>query len=49
MTVTDPYAGLVINEVDYDQVGTDTAEFIEVYNSGSQAIDLSTLALVLVN
>jgi hypothetical protein len=49
MTVTDPYAGLVINEVDYDQVGTDSAEFIEIYNSGSQAIDLSTLALVLVN
>ena len=26
-----------------------TAEFIEVYNSGSQAIDLSMLALVLIN
>ena len=50
MTVSDPYAGLVINEVDYDTVGSpDNAEFIEVYNSGSQAIDLSTLALVLIN
>lgn len=49
MTVTDPYAGLVVNEIDYDNVGTDAAEFIEVYNSGSQAIDLSTLALALIN
>src|SRR3712207_7713087 len=24
--------GLVINEVDYDQVGSDTGEFIEIYN-----------------
>jgi hypothetical protein len=50
MTVNDPYAGLVINEVDYDNVGSgDSAEFIELYNTGSLTIDLSTLALVLVN
>ncbi len=49
MTVIDPQGGLVINEIDYDQVGNDTDEFIEVYNGGSLTIDLSTLALVLVN
>jgi Lamin Tail Domain len=50
MTVTDPYAGLVINEVDYDQFGTpDNNEFIELYNNGPNSIDLSTLALVLIN
>lgn len=49
MTVTDPFAGLVINEVDYDNVGTDTAEFVEVYNGSNHAMDLSTLAIVLVN
>ena len=50
MTVNDPSAGLVINEVDYDNVGSgDSAEFIELYNAGALTIDLSTLALVLVN
>ena len=49
MTVTDPYAGLVINEVDYNNVGTDNAEFIELYNNGTATIDTSSLALVLVN
>lgn len=49
MTVNDPYAGLLINEVDYDNVGTDTTEFIELYNSGSLTINLSSLALALIN
>lgn len=49
MTSISPAAGLVINEVDYDQVGTDLAEFVEVYNSSAGAIDLSTLALVFIN
>jgi Putative Ig domain/Lamin Tail Domain len=40
---------LVINEVDYDNVGVDTAEFVEIYNPSTSAIDLSNLALVLVN
>ncbi len=40
---------LVINEVDYDQEGTDTAEFIELYNAGSSTVDLTDLAVVLVN
>ena len=41
--------GLVINEIDYDQPGTDRAEFIELYNSGASAIDLSAFRLELVN
>jgi hypothetical protein len=42
-------AHLVINEVDYDQPGTDTAEFIEIYNPTGATIDLTNLAVVLVN
>ncbi|TQF09572.1 hypothetical protein FJV41_43920 [Myxococcus llanfairpwllgwyngyllgogerychwyrndrobwllllantysiliogogogochensis] len=42
-------ASLVINEVDYDNPGTDTAEFVEIYNRGNAAADLSDLRLVLVN
>lgn len=41
--------GLVINEVDYDQVSTDTMEFVEIYNGSSAPIDLTGLALVLIN
>jgi cytosine/adenosine deaminase-related metal-dependent hydrolase len=40
---------LVINEVDYDQPGPDTVEFVEIYNGTSAPVDLSSLALVLVN
>jgi len=32
---------LLINEIDYDQVGSDNAEFIELKNVGSNAIDFS--------
>ena len=41
--------GLVINELDYDQAGTDTAEFIEVFNPTSSASSLADLALVFFN
>ncbi len=41
--------GLILNEVDYDNVGTDNAEFVEVYNSSAAPIDLSDYAVVLVN
>lgn len=44
-----PGASLIINEIDYDQVNIDTAEFIELYNPTSGAIDLTNLAVVLVN
>ncbi|MGE0637921.1 MAG: T9SS type A sorting domain-containing protein [Bacteroidia bacterium] len=42
-------ATLVINEVDYDQVSADTAEFIELKNVSLNAIDLSTVQIYLYN
>ena len=40
---------LVINEIDYDQVGADTAGFIEIENIGSAEVSLDGIAVVLVN
>src|SRR3989338_3818324 len=41
------HANVTINEIMYDLEGTDTdREWIEIYNSGSDAIDLSTLKFV---
>ena len=40
---------LVLNEIDYDQVGTDTGGFVELYNAGLGTADLGGLALVLVD
>lgn len=41
---------LVINEVDYDNVGAvDTMEFVEIHNVSPMAVHLSGLALVLVD
>ena len=42
-------AHLVINEVDYDQVGADTGGFVEIANTGTAAATLDGIALVLVN
>lgn len=42
-------AKLVVNEVDYDQVGTDGNGFVEIHNAGAAAADLSNVALVAVN
>jgi len=42
-------AELVINEIDYDQAGTDTAEFVEILNKGATPVDLAGHSLVLVN
>ena len=44
-----PAVDLVINEVDYDQVGTDADGFVELKNVGSAAATLDGIALVLVN
>lgn len=44
-----PAGSLVINELDYDQASVDTAEFIELRNNDSLAIDLDPYALQLVN
>jgi hypothetical protein len=40
---------LVINEVDYDQPGADYDEFIEIFNAGANAADLSNVVLELWN
>ena len=40
---------LVINEIDYDQVGTDTAEFVEIRNVSSGTINLDPYNLRLIN
>lgn len=40
---------LVINEVDYDNIGIDTKEFIELFNPTGSSVSLAGLAVVLVN
>jgi hypothetical protein len=40
---------LVVNEVDYDQVGADADGFVEIANVGEAAADLSGIALVFVD
>ncbi|RDH87475.1 MAG: nuclease [endosymbiont of Escarpia spicata] len=42
-------ATLVINEVDYDQPGSDQAEFIELFNTGGTTLNLDDYTLQLVN
>ena len=42
-------AGLVINEVDYDRLGADTAEFVEIFNRSTSPQSLDGLALVFFN
>lgn len=44
-----PGARLVINEIDYDQVGTDAGGFVEVKNIGDGDAALDGIRLVLVN
>ena len=39
----------VVNEVDYDQPSSDTAEFVEILNRGTEVGNLSTVELLLVN
>lgn len=40
---------LVINEIDYDNISTDNAEYIELVNTSMQPVTLAGLKLVLVN
>ncbi|HUE97679.1 MAG TPA: ExeM/NucH family extracellular endonuclease [Anaerolineales bacterium] len=42
-------AALVINEIDYDQPSTDTAEFVEIRNNDSVGVDLSSYSIQMVN
>lgn len=45
-----PSTTLVINEIDYDQPGTDGPEFVELFNkSGVDSVDLTNLQLVFFN
>ncbi len=41
--------GLKINEIDYDQLSTDSAEFLEIYNADVNGIDLSLYSIYMVN
>jgi hypothetical protein len=43
------HAQLVINEVDYDQPGTDASEFLELKNIGTTAYPMDEVAVILVN
>jgi hypothetical protein len=43
------HAALIINEIDYDQPGTDSGEFIELFNSGNGDILLDGFTLDLIN
>lgn len=49
MSTSPPPGSIVINELDYDQVGTDTTEIVELYNTTGAAIRLEGLSLYLFN
>jgi hypothetical protein len=49
VTVSMGASHLVINEVDYDQIMGDNAEYIEIYNPTGAAISLNSTAIVLIN
>lgn len=44
-----PSCVLVINEIDYDQPSTDDAEFVEIYNPCTEAMNLARYRLVFIN
>jgi P pilus assembly chaperone PapD len=39
-------AAIIINELSYDDTGTDQAEFVELYNSGPNPVDISGWTLI---
>jgi endonuclease I len=49
LTGTSGTPQLVINEIDYDQPGADTAEYVEIFNAGTAAADLANVVLELWN
>ena len=49
VTVSTGANHLVINEVDYDNLMSDTAEFVEIYNPSSTAVSLTGKQVILVN
>jgi len=48
-TVYGSHASIAINEFDYDQAGSDTAEFIELFNTGDSIISLENYSIDLIN
>jgi hypothetical protein len=44
-----PRAAVIINEIDYDQPGSDNAEFIELFNPGTNPVSLDGYTIDLVN
>ena len=42
-------ASIIINEIDYDQPGSDTAEFIELFNTSSSTVSLDGYFIDLIN
>ncbi len=42
-------SSLVINEVDYDQPGSDTLEFVEIYNAGGDPVGLDGVSVLGIN
>jgi len=49
VTVSTGANHLVINEVDYDNIGTDNTEYVEIFNPSGAAISLAGKTLYLVN
>ncbi|MDI3286629.1 M4 family metallopeptidase [Polyangium sp. 15x6] len=52
VTLTGTYgdgAALVINEIDYDNVGADRAEFVEIFNGSASPVNLAGHSLVFVD
>ena len=43
------HSSIIINEIDYDQPGTDVAEFIELFNAGTSAVSLDKYSIDLIN
>lgn len=48
MTVATSVAEILINEIDVDQIGTDSAEFVEIINTGPSSVNFNTDPHVLV-
>ena len=47
--ISSAQAAVIINEIDYDQPGSDTAEFIELFNPGASPVSLDGYTIDLVN
>jgi hypothetical protein len=43
------FGAVILNEVDYDQIGTDASEFVEIHNTGPGPVDLGVYTLEFIN